>query len=229
MTTTSTFDTALASLGIRRTTQSPVVQSASTADQLTTADFIKLLTAQLKNQDPTEPTDAAQQMSQLAQYSTVSGINDVNTTLKAIQDKLSTTSPADALSYVGKSVLVPGGTAYPRTSGGLQGAVELGAAADDVKVTISAANGEPLTTLSLGPQAKGTATFDWDGTTRSGASAGNGPFQITAIAQSGGALVSTQTLVWAPVNSVTVPQSGTPQLSLPGLGKVDASTVRQVG
>lgn len=43
----SNFDTTLASLGITRSNAAPKVQSATNANNLTSSDFIKLLTAQL--------------------------------------------------------------------------------------------------------------------------------------------------------------------------------------
>lgn len=229
MTTTSAFDTTLNSLGINRANAPAKVQDAKSADTLTTGDFIKLLTAQLNNQDPTQPTDAAQQLTQLAQFSQVSGLNDVNTTLKSIQDKLSKTSASDALAYVGHSVLTEGSTAYARNSGGIAGAVELGSAATDVRISIQSADGRPLKSLSLGPQPAGTVAFDWDGRTDSGADAGNGPFTVTAVANDGGTTVDSRTLVWAPVSSVSVPATGNPVLTLPGIGQVDTSKVRQIG
>ena len=48
--------------------------------------FLKLLTEQLKNQDPLSPMDNAQMTSQLAQISTVDGIVKLNTTLTALLD-----------------------------------------------------------------------------------------------------------------------------------------------
>ncbi len=51
-------------------------------------DFLRLLTQQLKNQDPTAPVDNAQFVAQLAQFSTVSGIADLNVNVKALGDKL---------------------------------------------------------------------------------------------------------------------------------------------
>ena len=51
-------------------------------------DFLSLLTAQLKNQDPTSPVDNAQMAAQLAQFSTVSGITDMNTTLSDISKQI---------------------------------------------------------------------------------------------------------------------------------------------
>lgn len=57
----------------------------TTLDQ---ADFLALMSAQLKNQDPTKPVDNNEYVAQMAQFSTVSGIAQSNTTLDAIAAKL---------------------------------------------------------------------------------------------------------------------------------------------
>ena len=51
-------------------------------------DFIKLLTAQLQNQDPTAPVDNSQMIAQLAQFSSLSAANSTSDTLKSIESKL---------------------------------------------------------------------------------------------------------------------------------------------
>lgn len=223
------FDTTLQNLGIGRTTTGPTVKTAGQADQLSQNDFLKLLTAQLKNQDPTDPVDATQQLTQLAQFSTVSGISEINSTLKSIQDKLGSTSTSDALAYVGHNVLTEGNTAYPRQSGGIAGAVDLAGNASDVRVAIVGPDGSVLKTLSLGAQTKGTVEFDWDGITDSGEAAGNGPYTLNVTANNNGAVVGATPLVWAPVTAVSLPATGGPQLTLPGIGTVAASKVRQIG
>lgn len=225
----TSFDTTLQNLGINRTSSGPKVITAAQSDTLTQNDFLKLLTAQLKNQDPTDPVDATQQLTQLAQFSSVAGISEINTTLKSIQDKLSGGSTSDALSYVGRTVLAPGNTAFPRTDGGLTGAVELAGNASEVRVGISGPNGALLRTLSLGAQTKGTVNFDWDGNDENGQPAGTGPFTVTAFANNNGATVGTTPLVWAPVSSVSIPSSGSPILTLPGIGQIPTSQVRQIG
>ncbi len=223
----STFDSTLANLGIGRTNSGPKVSTAAKADTLTQNDFLKLLTAQLKNQDPTDPVDATQQLTQLAQFSSVAGISDINTTLKAIQDKLGATSPNDALAYAGRSVLTAGNIAYPNSTGGLSGAIELASGASDVRVSIQSPSGAIVKSLSLGAQPQGTAKFQWDGTTDNGDPAGDGPFTITATASNAGARVASTTLVWAPVSSVSLPKSGSPVLTLPGIGQVPIDQIRE--
>lgn len=63
--------------------------------------FLKLLVAQMKNQDPTDPIDASQQMSQLASFSTVEqGIK----TNKHLESLIQETSMSQAASLIGKHI-----------------------------------------------------------------------------------------------------------------------------
>ena len=55
---------------------------------LNQTDFLALMTAQLKNQDPTKPVDNSEYVAQMAQFSTVSGISESNTKLADIAAKL---------------------------------------------------------------------------------------------------------------------------------------------
>ncbi len=62
--------------------------SAAAAGTTTAADqedrFMKLLVAQMKNQDPLNPMDNAQMTSQIAQINTVGGIEKLNTTVSSL-------------------------------------------------------------------------------------------------------------------------------------------------
>jgi len=191
-------------------------------------DFLKLMTAQMKNQDPFNPVDNTQMVAQMAQFSSLAGITEMSTTLKAISDKLGATTTSDAVSYIGKTVLTPGTTAYARTSGGVAGAIELGGAASDVGVTITDANGMVLKNLSLGSQTGGTVSYDWNGRTDAGEDAGTGPFTVSVAASNEGKFVSATNLVWAPVQSVST-ATGQTVLTAPGLGEIPVSAVRQIG
>lgn len=232
MATSTAFDAALQNMGIKRQTTATNVLSADSKQArgtLDQADFLKLMTAQMKNQDPFDPVDNTQMVAQMAQFSSLAGISEMNTTLKAMADKLGATTTADAVSYIGKTVLTPGDTAYGRSGGGLTGAVELDADASSVIVTIANQNGETLKTVDLGAQKAGTVDYEWDGLNAAGESAGTGPFTVHVQARDGGKSVAARTLVWAPVAAVSVPATGAAQLTIPGLGQVPVTAVRKIG
>ena len=227
------FDNTLANLGISRT-GAAAANAANAANlgnpNMDQNDFLTLMTAQLKNQDPFEPVDNSQMVAQMAQFSSLSGITEMNSTLKAIAERLNGTSTGDAMAWIGRTVLTEGGTAYPRVDGSVGGTIELGGDASEVNVTIEGANGEVLKTVSLGAQPKGAIDFEWDGTTDSGEPAGEGPFKIKVGARNAaGGTVAATPLVWAPVTSVSMGADGNPVLTLPGLGQVPVSAVRKIG
>ena len=221
------FATTIQGLGIAQQSRAPVAASATPT--LGQGDFLKLMTAQLNNQDPFAPVDNTQMVAQMAQFSSLAGISEMSTTLKAISDKLGATTTADATAYIGKNVLTEGQVAYPRASGGIAGGVELDAAASNVTVTIASDSGQILKSLKLGAQAAGTASFDWDGMTDAGDQADGGPYHVSVTAQDAGKSVTARPLVWAPVQSVAIPATGAPVLTLPGVGQVPTTAVRQIG
>ena len=70
---------------------SPGTQWAGPTARPTTmgqSDFIRLMTEQMKMQDPLEPVDNKEMIAQMAQFSSLAGINDINATLKAIAAQL---------------------------------------------------------------------------------------------------------------------------------------------
>ena len=223
----TSFDTTLANLGIKRATTT-VKSTSKDASEMTSGDFIKLMTAQMKNQDPFEPMDNSQMVAQMAQFSSLSNQTEMSSTLKAIATKLGAGTTSDALAYVGKTVLTEGKTAYPREAGGFAGAVELDGAATAVSLTIANANGEVLRTVNLGAHPAGSVSFDWDGTDNSGAPVTGGPFTISANAKDGAKSVASRTLVWAPVTSVSMPAGKDPVLSVLGVGSIGPTAVRSI-
>ena len=232
MSAVSNFDSVMANLGITKsaTSDASTTKTKASGNALDQSAFLSLLTAQLKNQDPTAPVDNSQMISQMAQMSTVSGIAQMNTTLSGISSALGSSSASQALDYVGKTVLVDGSTAYPNTDGTLTAETNLDNAASDVQVQISDAQGNPLRTFSMGAQKAGAVEIDWDGKTDSGAAAGNGPFTIKALAVTPGGSTALNTQVWAPVTSVTLASDGSaPTLSVLGIGQTPLTAVHQVG
>lgn len=76
--------------------------SDKNAASLNYDSFLKLLIAQMKNQDPTSPMDAGQQMSQLASFSQVEQTIKTNTHLKSMLQAEALTRASD---LVGKTVM----------------------------------------------------------------------------------------------------------------------------
>lgn len=139
--------------------------------------FLKLLVAQLNNQDPMNPMDNAQMTSQMAQINTVTGIQQVNETLKSMASQFSSLQMLQGTSMVGRDVLVAGNTLTP-SKGVASGAVDLAGRADSVKIDILSPGGQTLESFNLGPLEAGRQAFDWDASNYSGS--GNPSFRVTA-------------------------------------------------
>lgn len=56
--------------------------------QLDQSDFLRLMTAQLSQQDPFNPVDNQEMVAQMAQFSSLAGVSETNTTLKSISEQL---------------------------------------------------------------------------------------------------------------------------------------------
>jgi flagellar basal-body rod modification protein FlgD len=137
--------------------------SGSTATQ-TAADtsdrFLKLLVAQMKNQDPLSPMDNAQVTSQMAQINTVSGIEKLNTSVTSLGSQLMQSQTLQGASLVGKGVLVEGNK-LNLENGSAMGAFDLSGAADGVKVEVLSSAGRVVDTIDLGAETSGTHSFEW--------------------------------------------------------------------
>ena len=64
-------------------------------------DFLKLLTAQLKMQDPSSPTDMTQMTQQMTQFSIVEQLMSLNDSMTA---QKTATSQSQAIALIGKTV-----------------------------------------------------------------------------------------------------------------------------
>ena len=86
----------------------PTTTSTSTASAVTTATnnelgkdaFLKLLIAELSNQDPTNPVEDREFISQMATFSTLEEMQNMNSTLTTMADA----NKFSAVSYIGKAV-----------------------------------------------------------------------------------------------------------------------------
>lgn len=188
--------------------------------------FLKLLTTQLKNQDPLNPLDNAQMTSQLAQISTVDGIEKLNATLQKLLSSSNDSEALQAAALVGHQVMVAG-SGMQLTDAGAVGGVDLAANADQVKVTIKDANGLVMNTVNLGLLEAGVHNFVWDGKTDAGVQAVNGNYSMTVEALRGGEKVAVTPLQLAGVQNINRSSQGV-SLNLGALGLVTLNDIKQI-
>ncbi|KQZ74110.1 flagellar hook capping protein [Sphingopyxis sp. Root214] len=70
------------------TNNNPVIHPKGTSQQMDQSDFLRLMTAQLSQQDPFNPVDNQQMVAQMAQFSSLAGISETNTVLSKISEQL---------------------------------------------------------------------------------------------------------------------------------------------
>lgn len=146
-------------LGI--STQANVAERA-TKSELGQKDFLKLMTAQLQNQDPFSPMENGDFVAQMAQFSTVSGIEQMNRGLTGLADQMRQMRIATASNLLGHSVLVPGNLARPDAEGQIHGVIDLPQASSSTRVSFSdAETGELYHSQILGAQRAGLVGFGW--------------------------------------------------------------------
>lgn len=195
--------------------------AAGSKSQLGQAQFLELMTTQLKNQNPLKPLESGDFLGQIAQFSTVSGIQDLQKSFTEFSGSLSSDQALQAANLVGRSVLVPSDEAILAAGGAMEGEVTVPMAASSVKVNILNTNGERIRTLDLGAQPPGQAAFVWDGALEDGSLADPGAYRVEAVADTGGESLGLQTQVKAEVESVTLGGlSGGLKVNLTGLGGV---------
>jgi flagellar basal-body rod modification protein FlgD len=189
--------------------------------------FLKLLVAQMNNQDPLNPLDNAEVTSQMAQINTVTGINGLNDTVVKLLDQFARLESMQAAQLTGRSVLVDGDTLALAEGGTATGGIDLATAADKVTIEIRDSAGQVVRELQLGKNEAGVARFDWDGKNAAGVALPAGNYTFTAKASVGQTDVIAVPLAMRKVEGVRQ-VNGAVQLVLNGGGTVPYTDVRQI-
>ena len=197
----------------------------STTEQLQDR-FLTLLTTQLQNQDPLNPMDNSQMTTQLAQINTVSGIEKLNASLASLLDAYNNTQTMQAAAMIGKSVLVSGNN-LTLQNGTAVGGIKLDAAADNVVIKISDADGNVVATENLGARAAGSFTFAWDGKNASDQTMTDGDYKLSVEATKGSEKVTATAMQIGTVSAVVKNGSGY-VLDLGSEGTFAFSDVQQI-
>lgn len=197
------------------------------SDQLGQADFLKLMTEQLKNQDPLKPLEGTQFLGQLAQFSTVQGINGMQSALGAVASVMESDQTLRAASLVGHDALVDTDTVQLDAGTGMNGEV-VATASGTITLEIVDASGQVVDRMPVEAKGAGNVAWSWDGKTLDGRDAPAGTYTIKATTGSGASTTALSTRVSAHVDSVSI-ESGGLVLNLAGIGPQPLSAVRRIG
>lgn len=220
----------LQSLGISTTQSTPTTTtSTQSTSELGQDDFLRIMLAQLENQDPSSPLDGNEFLSQITQFSVADGISDLNDSFSDLANSLTSNQALQASALVGRSVLVPGDSSQLTEGGSIQGVAELPQSASSVSVDILNQGGQLINTINLGPQVAGNIDFSFDGTDSNGQTVPPGNYQFFARGSFGGSEQALNTLVSARVDSVTLQNGGgNLEINLSGIGPVSFSSVQEI-
>lgn len=180
-------------------TQVAATKAAASADESKkpTVDyesFLKLLTAQLRNQDPLAPMDASQFMTQLAQLSTVEQSMRSNDTLGKVLDTLKSSGMRMDMALLGRKVEVESNQ-LSLTEGKAEAAYTVDGQPASVKLEVLNSAGNVVHSMP-GALQTGRQVFSWTGQTAGGGTAPDGLYtlRVTAKDKDGKAL-NTATVV----------------------------------
>src|ERR1044071_7365466 len=108
--------------------------SVGKKDQLGQGQFLELMVAQLKNQDPFKAMDPSQFLGQLAQFGTVTGIQEMQGAFASLSEALRSSQVLGGSTMVGREVLLAADQTTLGEAGGISGAVEVPTGASAVEL-----------------------------------------------------------------------------------------------
>lgn len=192
-------------------------------------EFLKLLVAQLQNQNPLDPQQSGEFLAQLAQFSTVEGIEKLNLSFNNFASDMLSNQALQATALVGRSVQIPSNIGTLNNGEALTGSVNLPASTSGLNLGIYDQNGALVRSLQLGAHASGQVNFSWDGLSNQGNFMPPGLYQVRAEANIGEDTQEVEAFVNANVNSVTTSNTGNILLNLEGgLGTLALNDVIQI-
>lgn len=199
------------------------VPSANSKESLGQASFLKLMTAQLKFQDPFKPVENKDMVAQMAQFSQVAGISEMNASLKAIAGSFGTSRLAEAANFIGRSVLQDGDTAYADAQGRYSGEFNLANPASNVSLEWLDGAGNVVHTQEMGALQAGRVPFQLVSEDDNGNPASIGPLKVRIK----GATASTMS-TWLPVTAVESSSTGADAMLVTPAGSISASSARRI-
>lgn len=147
--------------------------------------FIKLLVAQVQNQDPLNPTDPTEFMGQLAQLTQVEQAVKTNKALEGLSATLSMSAALNQTALVGREVTTMSETFILGPVGG-QFSYEFGESPTAVSAVITDTSGKVVKQIDgLSTESGKVIDVLWDGTDNDGNFAPEGEYKVTLATPDG--------------------------------------------
>lgn len=203
-------------------------EKTGSGDELGKNEFMELMLAQLKNQNPLEPQDNGEFISQLAQFSSLEEMQSLSGSVDDVVSQFRSTQALQASAMVGRTVLAPSNYGVLGADGEISGNIEVPATTSGLRVSIENESGERVRQMDLGAQQPGVTGFNWDGKDGNGNSLPPGRYKVVAEASYPEGQQQLGTMVSANVDSVSLGQGGSVTLNLAGMGSIALSDVQQI-
>jgi len=164
--------------------------------------FLKLLTTQLQNQDPTSPMDADQFTQQLVQFSGVEQQIKSNDTLAELANLMKADQLSNSAGYLGAEVEANGDVFRLGQDGVAKLHYDLEEPASSVILKITDELGR-VVALESGEVSAGRHSMTWDGLGDDGVQRSEGSFKVEVLAEdAAGAAVAASTMIGGVVDGV---------------------------
>ncbi len=154
--------------------------------------FLKLLTSQLKNQDPLSPMDSNQFTQQLVMYSQVEQQISTNDNLSSLIALTKSAAGSNAVNYLGRTALTQGGDTS-LSDGAADWRYTMPGDAASVTLNIADASGRTVFSTS-GPTNLGAHDFAWDGKNAQGTLQAPGTYTLSIVAKAADGTTLTPTI-----------------------------------
>lgn len=165
-------------------------------------DFLRLLTTQLQNQDPTQPMSTEEFTNQLVQFSQVEQSINTNTKLDELISLQGKDPLQEALGFIGNIASYEGSEFFFDGDNPSEIGYSLNNPAQETQIIIRDQFGTEVRRAS-GRTAPGAHGFSWDGTDNSGSPVQPGTYNVEVNAfDEEGNLVTTSTLVKGEVRGI---------------------------
>ena len=188
--------------------------------------FMTLLVAQMRNQDPLNPMDNNQMSSQMALLNMVSGINSLNKTLSSMSASQQLGDSFKATDLIGHTVLIPNSSVVLNNGNG-DFSIDLADNVQSATVSLTDKQGNLIKSFNLGATPAGVHSLSWNGLSDDGQVLADGSYTIKIDALKNGTAVNAASLVTDRVDNLVL-SGGLASLQLSRLGNIGLSDIRAV-